>query len=307
MSFTVTWEDAFQEFLLTKQAEGRSERTIKDYKSHITKFFEECPDAWPNFVELKKAVVNHFAEMSKKSASYYNLRREYLKAFFSWCVQEGYLPKNPMDGIKKRKNDGTPRSLDEETLRKLLELPNKNTYAGLRDYALILLQLDTGIRPGEALKLLPEHINLASFEVYIPETVAKTRTARTVVISPQTAKALHRLLAVRPDDWTDDVPVFATASGMPFSITGWGERLAEYGKILGVHITPYMLRHSSALMFLRGGGNVFALQRQLGHTTLNMTKRYVHLAESDLHEQHAVASPVLRVLPKRTRLRKISP
>jgi len=93
---------------------------------------------------LKKAVVNHFAALRDKSATYYNLRREYLKGFFAWCVQEGYLPKNPMDGIKKRKNEGVPRSLDEETIKRLLSLPNRNTYTGLRDYALILFQTGYG-------------------------------------------------------------------------------------------------------------------------------------------------------------------
>lgn len=254
---------------------------------------------------LKKAVVNHFAALRDKSATYYNLRREYLKGFFAWCVQEGYLPKNPMDGIKKRKNEGVPRSLDEETIKRLLSLPNRNTYTGLRDYALILFQLDTGARPGEALQLLPTHFNLAAFEVVIPSTAAKTRTARTVVISPQTAKAVHKLLSVRPKDWTDDVPVFASANGRPLTPNGWSQRLQQYSEALGCRVTAYMFRHTSALLFLRGGGNVFALQRQLGHASLVMTKRYVHLTNADLHEQHAMASPVARILPRRTRLRKI--
>lgn len=301
----IPWQEAFLEFLLCKKAEGRAFRTLTDYRKHVPRFFDEFPQSWPEYEALKKAVVSHFASLRDKSPSYYNLRREYLKAFFSWCVQEGYLSGNPMDGIKKRKNDGNPRSLDEETLKRLLDLPDKSTYAGLRDYALVLLQLDTGIRPGEALKLLLVHFNLSAMEVTIPNTVAKTRTSRTVVISPQTAKAVHRLLSVRPRDWTDDVPVFASASGRPMNTETWGRRLAAYGRQLGVRITPYMLRHSSALMFLRGGGHVFALQRQLGHTSLTMTKRYVHLADSDLHEQHAVASPVGQLIPHRTRARKV--
>ncbi|ADG06647.1 site-specific integrase [Kyrpidia tusciae] len=302
---TITWQDAFQEFLLCKQAEGRSPLTLRDYHNHVPAFFQEHPDTWPDVHALKRAVVAHFAGLRERSATHYNLRREYLKAFFSWCVREEYLPKNPVDGIPKRKNDGTPRNLDDQTLKRLLELPDKSTYAGVRDHALVLLQLDTGIRPGEALQLLPAHFNLGALEVTVPSATAKTRTARTVVMSPQTAKAIRRLLSVRPADWTDDVPVFATYSGRPMDRNMWGKRLAQYGRTLGVRITPYMLRHSSALMFLRGGGHVFALQRQLGHTSLVMTKRYVHLADSDLHQQHAVASPVANLLPQRTRARKV--
>ncbi|WP_245578160.1 site-specific integrase [Alicyclobacillus herbarius] len=198
-----------------------------------------------------------------------------------------------------------PRNLDADTLKRLLKLPDCTTYAGLRDLALMLLQLDTGIRPGEALALLPAHVNLTALEVTIPNTTAKTRTARTVVMSPQTAKAIRKLLTCRPEDWTDDVPLFSSASGRTFTVHGWAQRLAAYAKRLGTRITPYMLRHTSAILFLRGGGHVFALQRQMGHASLTMTKRYVHLAESDLHEQHAVASPVGQILPQHTRARKV--
>ncbi|WP_229776433.1 tyrosine-type recombinase/integrase [Alicyclobacillus cellulosilyticus] len=268
-------------------------------------FFQEHPDAWPDVHTLKRAVAAHFASLRDKSATYFNLRREYLKAFFAWCVEEGYLPSNPLNGIPKRRNEGNCRNVDADTLKRLLELPDQRTYAGLRDYALMLLQLDTGIRPGEAFQLLPEHFRLSALEVTIPATTAKTRTARTVVMSPQTAKAIRKLLAARPADWGDDVPVFASASGRQLDRNAWARRIADYARKLGVRITPYMLRHTSAIMFLRGGGHVFALQRQLGHTSLTMTKRYVHLAESDLHEQHAMASPVNQLLPQRTRARKV--
>ncbi|PDO11453.1 MAG: hypothetical protein BLM47_01525 [Candidatus Reconcilbacillus cellulovorans] len=78
-----------------------------DYRKHVSRFFEEFPTAWPDYNALKKAVVYHFASLQGKSSSHYNLWREYLKAFFSWCVQEGYLTKNPVDSIKKRKNKGS--------------------------------------------------------------------------------------------------------------------------------------------------------------------------------------------------------
>lgn len=301
----VAWQDALDEFLLLKQSEGRAERTIRDYRYHVGRFFDAHADAWPHYPKLKKAVLEFFTSLQGMSATSFNLYRQYLKTFFAWCVEEGYLPKNPIDGIKKRKNDGKPRSVDMETIKKLLKSINTKTYAGLRDYCLILFQLDTGIRPGEALQLLPEHFNLKALEAVIPETVAKTRTARTVIFSPQTGKAIQKLLAVRPKDWTDDVPVFASENGTRMSVDTWGNRLSMYHPKIGCKVTPYMLRHTSAIMFLRGGGHVFALQRQLGHASLVMTKRYVHLADSDLHEQHAIASPVGQLMPQRTRIRKV--
>ena len=76
------------------------------------------------------------------------------------------------------------------------------------------------------------------------------------------------------------------------TIDRWEKRLKEYSKKIGCNITPYDLRHTFAIMFLQNKGNVFALQHELGHTDLTMTKRYVKLAQSNLKEQHSIASPI---------------
>ena len=63
--------------------------------------------------------------------------------------------------------------VDVEVLKKLLSLPDKKTFAGYRDYALMIFTLDTGIRPGEALSLKEADFTLSSLEVRVPAPVAK--------------------------------------------------------------------------------------------------------------------------------------
>lgn len=55
---------------------------------------------------------------------------------------------------------------------------------------------------------------------------------------------------------------------------------------------PYTLRHTFAVLYIRNGGDSFSLQEILGHSTLEMTRRYVHLARRDVAEQHKKFSPM---------------
>ena len=103
--------------------------------------------------------------------------------------------------------------------------------------------------------------------------------------------------------WSDEVPVFSSCEGTALRNDTWGDRLEKYGDELGVKIHPYMLRHTFATLFLRAGGNALALQRLMGHSTLEMTRRYVHLNQDDVKTQHTGASPMQRIAGKGTRMR----
>lgn len=66
----------------------------------------------------------------------------------------------------------------------------------------------------------------------------------------------------------------------------------------GVRCSPHTLRHTGAKRFILAGGDVFSLQKLLGHTTLYMVKRYVELATVDVQAQHERFSPADCLLRK---------
>lgn len=297
-----TWENCLEDFIHFKAAQGRAKLTIQDYQKHISGFFRRFPDAWEDYNTLKKSVIAYFAD--DVAPATHNIRRAYLKSFFNWCLSEGILPANPIDGIPRRKDEPRVRHISEEQLRQLLEMPRKDTYPGLRDYAMLLLVMDSGIRPKEMLSLMPEDVNLESLEVYIRKENAKTRKSRTLPISPVTGEAIRKLLSVRPKDW-QDLPLFCTCEGRPMTHNAWRLRLNYYGKKLGFKVSPYDFRHAFALMYLKNGGDPFSLQRIMGHSDMSMTKRYVNMLDEDVKQSHSIASPVQKLVGKKRRLRKL--
>ncbi|GFN22179.1 tyrosine-type recombinase/integrase [Thermanaeromonas sp. C210] len=294
---------ALEEFLLAKQADGIVPASLENYRFHVETFLKASPNL-NTYEAVQKAVIRYFSQPC--SPGYRNIRLRHLKAFFNWCVSQGYLPANPVAGIRPAKEDlNRIRHVPLEALKKLLQQPDKRSYAGLRDYCLLLVQIDTGARPGELFRVRVGDLNLEARELYIRPEVAKTRVGRTLVLSPFTAQALAKFLKVRPTWWGEDVPLFATENGKALDRSQWAARVREYCQKAGVKVTPYGLRHTFAIEFLKEANDPFALQRILGHKDLAMTRRYVRYLQEDVKEIHEKATPVakLQQLGKRAKRR----
>lgn len=134
---TGDWKKELKDFLLWKKAQGASERTIKDYDKHVIVFFKRHPDAL-KYPEI--ACMRYMSENIKPCT--YNLRRAYLKCFFDYLIEDGLVKANPFAKLPKRKVNDKIIDIPIDSLQKLLLIPDKNTFAGLRDYALMLAMLD---------------------------------------------------------------------------------------------------------------------------------------------------------------------
>jgi site-specific recombinase XerD len=149
-------------------------------------------------------------------------------------------------------------------------------------------------------------VNLKGLELTVRAQNAKTRVSRTMPISRITAVAIGRLFQGWSEEWGDLCPVFCNWEGLPMRPNSWGLKMnKKYSKLLKTKVRPYDLRHVFALNFLRNEGNIFALQRIMGHANLDMTKRYLALTKNDLKDNHVKASPVNTLLPQRTRVTRL--
>lgn len=159
----------------------------------------------------------------------------------------------------------------------------------LRDKVIIMMLLDTGVRVGELCRLQLCDIDLSTGEVNImPFSTGKKTKARIVHLGKATRRVLWLYLAKLGDD--DPEQRLFNIGPTPIR-----QMLKELEKRSGVrNIHPHRFRHTFALEYLRNGGDVFTLQRLLGHRSLEMVQHYLYLAKADIGEAHRKASPVDR-------------
>jgi len=162
----------------------------------------------------------------------------------------------------------------------------------LRDRAMLLLFLDTGLRASELIDLRLRDYDRTTGQVVVKQ--GKGGKDRIVFAAQGAKAALWRYLVERPAGSPGD-PIFITRTAQPLernSLRHLVQRLGERSGVQGV--TLHRFRHTFAIEFLRNGGNVLELQRLLGHAKLDTLNIYVKLASTDLERAQREASPADR-------------
>lgn len=276
-------------FLQIQEGRGLVKKTIDVQRNILDILLRQKGFSLDNEDGLTQVVAKLFA--GKKEA-YYNKMLATYRQFFDYLVKERILSTNPVNRFKSRKEQPRIVLHDSSSIKKFINAINKDTFAGLRDYTLCILMLDTGIRPSEAIQIRIDDIDYNSKQICVRSEYSKTRKERYLPISIQTLHSLQKIISYRADEWKDDIPVLCGYEGQILKTSAIQNRFLDLSKIVGIKVTPYHLRHTFALHFIRNGGDAFALQRIMGHTKMDMTRLYVSLGVNDIAEKHKQATPL---------------
>jgi integrase/recombinase XerD len=161
---------------------------------------------------------------------------------------------------------------------------------------LIKLLLDTGMRAEEVCALTFEDLNFKENSLMAKgKGPGRRPKVRKVFMSKRTAQTLWKYLLPRLETIKPTEPIFTVDSNYPRPLTR--QHLSHLIHHLGVRAGvkdahPHKFRHTFAISYLRNGGDLLTLQMLLGHTSLDMVKRYARIAEADCAAKHLQASPV---------------
>jgi integrase/recombinase XerD len=319
-----TLRGLFETFFRAKELEGLRERTLKEHRTTFKYFLSFLEKRYPNIQyvdEVTTEIIRDYVyymskekrlwddhtkascqfKTDKKGLSPFtvNIRLRTLKCYFKFLNDEGYLAINPAVRVKLMKTEeDTIQAFSKPQILDLLNQPNQRTYAGFRDYVLMLLFLDTGIRSNEALGLKKKDFDYEQKIIKVPAPLAKNTHARMLPLSKKTAKALNTLLKENRIFENIDF-IFLSNYGGEIDPSWVRARIKEYGvkaNITDVRVSPHTFRHTFAKFYILNGGDAFTLQRILDHSTMNMVRKYVQMNGEDIKSQHHQFSPVNNLL-----------
>lgn len=234
-----------------------------------------------------------------------------LRSLWTWLEKEGFIAENPFKHIKipKATKKVIP-TFSAEQLKRLFSTVDTSSAIGFRNYTLMLLLLDTGLRCSEVIGLRLGDID---WDTRLLKVTGKGAKERFVPFGGRVSRYLYRYVTLhRPQPALPMCDkVFLTRTGHPLTKDRVEAIVERYGKkagIAGVRVSPHTFRHTMAVSFLRNGGDVFSLQQILGHSTLDVVRNYVNLALSDVASVHQRSSPAdnLDLKPSRQRNKRVN-
>jgi integrase/recombinase XerD len=288
---------AAESFLVDRRASGKAAGTVRNYNDHLKHFIAYCDGQaatqighlTPDFLRRYLLVLAESHNPGGVHAYYRSLR-----AFLRWVEAEEIMPpewRNPMAKVKPpRVPENVLEPVALEDVARLLDACKGGQHAD-RDRAIFLLLLDTGVRAMEFCRMTLADVDLGSGAITIPRS--KSGKPRTVFIGRKSRRALRAYLRTRRDN---SPALFVSAFADRLTYSGLREILRRRSMDAGIEEpTLHQFRRAFALNFLRNGGDVYTLQRLMGHSDLSVLRRYLKLTDQDTQAAHAKYSPADRL------------
>lgn len=219
-----------------------------------------------------------------------------IRVFFNWMEREYIIRKNPMKRIRQLKyNRQAKVFLSDEDLKKFLSKFDKSYFTEHRDYVMIMLMLDSGMRLGECSTVLVTDLELARKRINLRAEETKGRKDRTVYFSPKTETIIRRWLQFKDRYVESDYLFPIKEHGGSIGVGNFESNFKKYILRAGLNeeYTPHCLRNNFAKRCLMNGMDIFTLSKILGHSSVEVTEQaYLDLTDEDISKQYHRASPL---------------
>ena len=282
-------DSAFAGFAKGLGEAGLSEATQRGYRADLGRFrvwIESSRGAGPVLSRIKAddlaSYRKHLIGTEKLRPASVNRKVQALKRFFGWARQEKIIRSNPAAALQFLRREVRPRpdGLRAEEIQALLRAAGQTGHGlASRNYALIQLLLQTGLRVGEAARLVVADCELNDRSGLVHVRSGADGKERVVPLSTSARRAIALYLQTREDYSAQDALFVSERGGQAMSLRAMQatiQELARRAKIDRIPVSAHTCRHSFALSFLRRNpGQLTELAALLGHDSLDTTAVYL--------------------------------
>lgn len=279
-----------------------SVHTVKNYLVDLRSlkdFLNQMPVDKIDYITLR----GYLARLKGFSLSKVSIARKIasIRSFFKFLCREGILKINPASLLSTPKRDKPlPKFLDENEVIKLIEAPEGESQASLRDRAILEILYSTGIRVSELVGL---NINNVDQIGGVMKVYGKGKKERLVPVGDSALKAIRRY--IDGERYKEN-----RGGGAPQGVDTYGALLRnnrgsrltdrsvrriinKYILKASIHqkVSPHTLRHSFATHLLNRGADLRSVQELLGHANLSTTQIYTHITTERLKAAYDKAHP----------------
>ena len=299
------------EFLVEQEVKGNSDNTLRYYKSSfkqmnafiaIKEFSEEdlkkqskdkydlLGAQFPLAVLLDKdfeVEFKRYLEEKECNPRTINTYFRAYRAFAYYCMEEGWIPIRKIS-IKTSKAP-IKQVYTEEELKKLLKKPKTSDFTEYRNWVIVNYMLATGNRLSSIVGLNIEDIDLENG--YANVNVQKNQRPTTIPLVKQIRRILKEYISLYRNIETDEDnsptdPLFCNRFGERLTNDGLINAISRYNTRRGVSKTSiHLFRHTFAKNWILSGGDLFSLQKMLGHSSLEMVRNYANLYSKDISDK----------------------
>ncbi len=284
-------ETALADFLRALHGKNRSIATIRAYRTDVLQFIiwlheNNLVISNPKQVD-KMDITEYLATLAARKVSGTSRARKVaaIREYFRYCEEHGLITRSPATTIEVPKREQKARTyLQPSEYTKMLSLAGSN----VRDYAILQVFLQTGVRVSELCNLRLDDVNFEGRALLV--RAGKGGGAREIELEKKVLHALKNYLAARPRILDDHL--FLNRDGEPLGERGVRKLVVKY--VNAAQITKkascHSLRHTFATYKAQRGVSSFRLKEWLGHRNLNTTEIYVHLGKVNAHKEMETTS-----------------
>jgi integrase/recombinase XerD len=308
----LTFDEAFKGFIEEKIADNKSPTTIANYESTYRIFCEYGGFDEDTLIDKvdSKLVYSWKAHMladGLKPASVNHYIRD-LRCILKWCMDESREYLAPFKITLVEETDEIPKHYTDDDVQLLLAKPSKrDRFTYWRCWAVFNWVMATGNRASTVCEIKLNDINFAKKEIAVRH--AKGKKQQIIPLSTELAAVLKEYIRIwrSGEDVEPDAYLFANIAEEKLTPNALYRSFNNYAQDRGASKGGiHAMRHTFAKGYIKNNGNVFNLQKILGHKKLDMTRKYVALFAEDLKEGYDAVSPLdtIKRSQKRTQVVK---